>query len=274
MIGKATEDGFELAVIGDGIVGIACALELQRRGVATTMIAPSDHPRGASIGNAGHIATEQVEPLASAATIRSLPARLSFRGGPVALPLRDIAEWLPFSLRFVSAARRDRLARGTMILTQMLSTALPAWRRLAAEAGAGQLLREDGHYIVWESKATASSGRAHWERANCGEARWRAATKAEVADLQRLVNVPIEGAIRFSGSGQVTDLDTLHKALRLRFVELGGTIRHAVATRLNPNDKTTVITLADGSALRASKVVVAAGVDSRKLLEPLGMTVP
>ena len=58
-----------------------------------------DPARAASWGNAGHIATEQVEPLASAKTIRGAWGRSFRRGGALALPLGGIGEWLPFSLR-------------------------------------------------------------------------------------------------------------------------------------------------------------------------------
>ena len=97
-------------VVGDGIIGLACALLLQQGGVAVTLIGPAAHPNGASIGNAGHIAIEQVEPLASRAIVRSLPRRLFLNGGPVSLPVRDVAAWLPFGLRLLGASSPDRFA--------------------------------------------------------------------------------------------------------------------------------------------------------------------
>ena len=52
-------------VVGGGIVGLSCALNLQLRGIRTTVIDPATTPRSASWGNAGHLAAEQVEPLAN-----------------------------------------------------------------------------------------------------------------------------------------------------------------------------------------------------------------
>jgi D-amino-acid dehydrogenase len=51
-------------VIGAGVVGHACALALQARGRRVTLTDPDRAGLAASWGNAGHIATEQVEPLA------------------------------------------------------------------------------------------------------------------------------------------------------------------------------------------------------------------
>lgn len=261
-------------VIGDGIVGLACAVELQRRGVATTLVGPSAHPTGASIGNAGHIAIEQVEPLASRAMVKSLPSRLFLRGGPVSLPLRDIGAWLPFALRLLRAASPDRFARGTDVLGTMLSTAFPAWRRLADTAGAADLLRQDGHYVLWESDATAVAGRERWSLAKIGETRFRNAGPAELAQLQSLMRVPIAGAIRFEGSGQVVDLDALVRALRACFQSLGGVFRQGRAASLIPGGAGMVVNLEDGGSLDAPTILVAAGVSSASLLAPLKLHAP
>ena len=63
----------DAVVIGGGLVGLSCALNLQLNGVHTTLVDPVTTRRSASWGNAGHLATEQVEPLASRKTLRSFP---------------------------------------------------------------------------------------------------------------------------------------------------------------------------------------------------------
>ena len=68
-------------VIGSGVIGGTAALALQRAGFAVTLVDPMRVPSGASWGNAGHIAIEQAEPLASRAALRSVPGRLFARGG-------------------------------------------------------------------------------------------------------------------------------------------------------------------------------------------------
>src|SRR5687767_7010657 len=95
-----------VAVIGGGVIGTVAALRLRERGFAVTLIDPDPDWRGASRGNAGHIAADEVHPLASAATVRGLPRKLFLRGGPVGLPPRDIGAWLPFGLRLLAATRR------------------------------------------------------------------------------------------------------------------------------------------------------------------------
>ncbi|WP_447761159.1 NAD(P)/FAD-dependent oxidoreductase [Sphingopyxis panaciterrae] len=260
-------------VIGNGVIGLACAIALQRRGIATTLVAPDISWRGASWGNAGHIAVEQVEPLASLATLRSFPRRLFWRGGPVGLPPRAAAAWLPFALKLVRASTPARFARGKAALGAMLGEAMPAWRRLLSDANAAALLREDGHVVVWESAATATAGLAHWRKADIGTARFDAVTPDELTDLRRLTRAPLAGAIRFRGSGQIADPAALGEALHARFRALGGQERHARAIGITGKAGATV-TLDDGAILTADLALVAAGAASAALLAPLGLKVP
>src|SRR3546814_4101400 len=62
--GKPATEPSTALVIGGGIVGLSCALALARRGMGVTLVAPRIMRGTASWGNAGHIAVEQVMPLA------------------------------------------------------------------------------------------------------------------------------------------------------------------------------------------------------------------
>ncbi|PZQ58784.1 MAG: FAD-dependent oxidoreductase [Sphingomonas taxi] len=261
-------------IIGNGVVGLCVAIALQRRGVAVTIVAPDAPWRGASWGNAGHVAVEQVEPLASLATVRSVPRRLFARGGAVALPPRAVTAWLPFALRLLRAGTPGRFARGKAALSAALATAMPAWRRLLADAGTPSLLREDGHFIVWEDAARAAHGRAQWLAADTGTATVRDATPDELARLAAVTRVPLAGAIRFSGSGQITDPAALGQALYARFDASGGVFVHGRAARVTADDRGARVVLEGGRALDAAVAVVAAGAESAALVTPAGLRAP
>jgi len=260
-------------VVGAGVVGTACALNLQLRGVQTRLVDPVSVRRAASWGNAGHIAVEQVEPLASLATLCSVPRRLFWRGGALSLPLRDIGAWAPFALRMTAASGPARHARGRAALSPLLATAVEAWRRLLAEAGADDLLREQGHFVVWESAASATAGRAAWRRADIGTAKLRDVTAEEMQTLQKLVKRPLAGGTRFFGSAQIADLGEMAEALTRRFEQVGGRQVRARADAVQI-DGGASLRLQGGEVLEADALVVAAGVGSARLLEPLGYRVP
>lgn len=261
-------------VVGGGLVGLACALNLQLKGIHTIVIDPGMTQRAASWGNAGHLATEQVEPLASVATLRSFPKRLFWRGGALSLPPRDVTAWLPFALRLIRASRPDRFRIGKAALSTALRAALPAWRRMSEAANASHLVVEEGHFIVWETLAGARAGRAAWACTDTGTASFRDATDQELAILSERMARPPAGAIRFAGTGQVLDLGEFTDALASRFAAMGGVRRRDRAQRLDVANGGASLTLESGETLQSDAIVIAAGVASGALLEPLGYQVP
>ena len=260
-------------VAGGGIIGLACALQLQARGIATVMVNDGGS-RPASWGNAGHIAVEQVEPLASFKTLASLPRRLFALGGAVALPPRDFAAWLPFTWRLACASFPDRFARGKAAMSGLLSRAMPAWRRLANRGAAGDCLVEDGPYVVWESEKSARRGRAHWRQTEIGTAGIRDLTWAEAAQIASLVaRTPVDG-LRFSGTARVRDPGELLSRLTGAFESARGERIDARIEGLALDGSHASVMLANGQRLEADLVVMAAGAGSARLLRPLGITVP
>lgn len=260
-------------VVGGGLVGLASALHLQRAGISVTVLEPQEKPRGASWGNAGHIATEQVQPLASPAMIRGAVGRLYPRGA-LGLPVSQIGTWGPFALKLLRASSPGRFAAGTRALSGLLAEAMPAWQRLCAMTGTRQLLRHDGHFVAWESAATAARGRAHWLATDIGTASVRDASPDELASIRSLASrATIAGAVRFAGSGQMTDLGALADGLRQALLNAGGTIRHAKVDGLHI-DGGQAFARIGSERLTADHVVLSAGAASADLLRPMGTRIP
>ncbi len=261
------------AIIGSGIVGGASALALQRAGFSVTLIDPMREPSGASWGNAGHIATEQVEPLASRAVLRSVPERLFINGGALDFRGRDIDRWLPFSLRWLAATSPARFAKGKAALSSLLANAAAAWRRLAADLGDAGLYREIGHFVVWESERSFARGLALWQRADIGTARFQVATPSEMDRIAKVMAVKPAGAIRFENTGQISDHTRLAEALARTFESRGGNRRYHRADLARSADATRIL-LDDGTSIEADVIVVAAGARSGQVLAPEGTFAP
>lgn len=261
-------------VVGGGIVGLACAIDLQRRGIATLVCDPALPVRSASFGNAGHIAVEQVEPLAAPGALASLPRRLFSRGGAAAFPLRDIGAWLPFGCRLLSASSPARFAAGTRALRSLLAEALPAWQRLTQLTGTSSMLVADGHYIVWETAAGAHAGRESWSRADTGTARFQDLDRADLERLAALTGRAPAGGLRFSGTARVRDPGLLHDALAHAFEVMGGQWRRESVAKIPRDRGCAQVLLASGEKLTPDLVVVATGVATGALLRPLGHCAP
>jgi glycine/D-amino acid oxidase-like deaminating enzyme len=256
-----------IGIIGGGIIGLSSAIALLDNGYAVTVFDADPERRAASWGNAGHIAIEQVEPLASPAALRSVPRRLFSMGGALALPPSMAMRWLPFATRLVAASTPERFVAGTRALTPLVAAAMPAWQDLVRTIGHQDLLRRDGHIVVWESASTAAAGRAKWALTEIGTTR---IDDADDALLQRLGGITrsVGGAIRFAGSGQIADLGRLAVAMEAALIARGGRIVRSEAKLARRDHHISIV------GHDADLVLVTAGIRSRALLEPLGYRVP
>lgn len=262
-----------IVVVGGGVVGLACALDLRRAGARVLLIDEGAGP-SASWGNAGHVAIEQVEPIASMKALKSAPARWFPRGGALDFRFADILSWSGWAGRYVQACAPDAFDHGKAALGALLDDAVPAWRRLVAAVGRPELLRERGHIVVWESPASAEKGRAAWSAANIGLARKRDLQGVELLEVASRLAVAPAGGLRFENSGQISDPGLALRTLRDTFAALGGTTRAAKVTALRLEGGRAVVALDDGEVLRPDQVVLAAGVGSGGLMRGLGHVAP
>lgn len=257
-----------IAIIGGGVVGLSTGMALLDAGQTVVLLDDDLAGQAASWGNAGHIAVEQVEPLASLSQLRSVPRRLFQRGGALDLPLLAIGAWLPFGLRLMAAARPSRFEAGRDALRGLLHHAMPAWEAMIERIGEPTLLRKDGHYVLWQDARAASVGRAAWATADIGTAHIHNVSETNRATLSALTTQPVTDAIRFTGSGQIADLVALRHALRAAFLAAGGEIvdRSASLRRVGRR--------VDVPDVEADRVILCAGVRSRPLMEAIGYKVP
>ena len=259
-------------VVGAGVIGHACALALQRRGWRVTLADPDRSGLAASWGNAGHIATEQVEPLASPAMLRSAPRRLHAFGGP--LDVRNPVVLAPWLLRYVRACTPRRFERGRHALRGLLGEALPAWRRLAQALGEPGLLREDGHWVCWESAASAARGHAAWAAADTGTAGFGDLPSPGLERLRGLLrSTPVAG-IAFEGTARITDPAALSQALADAFARAGGERRYQRVVALSAEGASIRAHAESGPLPVAERIVVCAGVRSRALMSSLDLRAP
>ncbi len=260
-------------VVGAGIIGSAAALRLQQGGWRCTMVDPLDVvPAGASSGNAGHLAIEQSAPLASWPAIRSAPRRLFAFGG--ALDIRDPTHVLPWLKEFAKAASPARFEAGQVALRGLLDEALPAWQRMLVDIGRQDLIRIDGHIVLWESAAAARRGRTNWNNAELGNACVRELLRDELAPFEASIEKRLHGGLHFAGTGQVADPAITLEALRMAFVAAGGVVVRGTGESLPIRDGRAAVRLEDGRQMEAGIVLVTGGVRSGELLSTAGLRVP
>lgn len=270
----ARSDPDTLLIVGGGIIGLSCAFRLLLAGESVLVLDADAGTPPPSWGNAGHLATECIEPLASWKTLGEVPLRMYALGGAIAFRPADVPAWLPFAARLVAACASARFQRGTVALTGLMVEAMPAWKRLAAALGDPDLVRDHGHWVVFESERRFERAAGTVGPIGAGHAHCVPLDTALLDQLRSRLRRPLAGGYAYEGTGQVRRPGDVLAALRARILELGGGIRNGRATRLSPAPDGHRLLLEDGSALEARRVLIAAGASSAALMRDAGHRTP
>lgn len=216
-----------------------------------------------SWGNAGHIATEQVEVLARLATATRVLSD-HFPRGPVALDWRSLPAWLPWSVRFLRACLPGTVHRGDDALRGLMLNALPAWKRLITTLDRPDLLDLRGIVKLWEGD-DAEQKAASALQADHGPARAIRMEAPQVAAFNQFLSSPVRAGVHFAETAHITSPRDVLDTLLARFTAAGGIVLSARALKIDHAAETVRVSTTQGD-LTADRVVVACGVRSGSLL--------
>ncbi|MEA3177755.1 MAG: hypothetical protein QOI59_1278 [Gammaproteobacteria bacterium] len=280
---RAAITGAEVAVVGAGIVGCAVAWALTKAGRHVLLIDRADPATaGASFGNVGHIATEQLQPLPSAQLLLSFWRELVAFGGVLDIPLRRVAVMAPWMARFAVAGFRQQA--NTKHLAPLVRNAANVLESQLCEVGGRDLLRRNGHYALWLGHKAAEHAVAERARAaNLGIATSDAppeliraaasqASTSPQARAARATNLPAAG-VWFPDSAHVLDPALVARAFASASAQSGASILRAEVRYMRPQgDRIAIVT--DTGTLTPRTAVVCAGAWSAPLLAPFGINAP
>ncbi len=107
-------------VLGAGIVGVCCALWLQRDGHRVTLVDRLEPGAGTSLGNAGLIQIDSCVPIATPGVLAEVPKMLLDPEGPLVIRWRYLLQIAPWLTRFVLASRPGRVEALSLALMALL----------------------------------------------------------------------------------------------------------------------------------------------------------
>ncbi|QBQ10214.1 MULTISPECIES: FAD-dependent oxidoreductase [unclassified Pseudomonas] len=264
----------DVAVVGAGIIGVACALQLARQGRRVVIIDQQEPGHGASFGNAGHLATEQVFPIADASILTRLPAMLMDPMGPLRLDWKYLPRALPWFTRLLLNLRPAPFQRTVAGIRALNEGSLGAWHRLLGSIERPHLMREDGSLLVFEraeSRQAIDALQARMSQQEVPVDHWHASV---VQDAAPQLSKGIQGGLFFPRTGHfldpygvVCELMEAAKASGVQFLK-----RQVVGGKL---DEHGVSLRTDQGIVAACQVLIACGAHSASLTGALtGKKVP
>jgi glycine/D-amino acid oxidase-like deaminating enzyme len=265
----------EVIVVGGGVIGAACAFRLAQAGREVLLLNADGPETAASYGNAGHIATEQLFPLACKEVLGKSWRYLLDADSPLRVRASYLVPLMPWLARFVWAARENAHLRGVAALVALQQSALADMTDLLGDADLGHLLHHNGHLEVFETDAGAQGAQAQAGRLMAYGVQSQPLSAEALRTQVPMLNFGVQGAVQYLGSAHVDDPWAVCQGLLDAMLRNGGTMRKGRAERIvdDAGDSASVV-LADGRQLHAHQVLVCAGAWSKPLAASLGYHVP
>jgi D-amino-acid dehydrogenase len=261
-----------IAIVGAGVVGAAAAFALAREGRRVLLLDRAEPgTAGASFGNAGHIAAELVQPLASPGLLFGFYKELFRFGGALDLPPRQVLRMLPWIARFAAAAFRR--AENTRHLAPLVRPSAEVWERWAGAVSRPDLLRRHGHYEVALGDKCRTQIRTYAEEMRRLEVKTQPMSDEQLLPLREAAGARLAAGLWFEDSAYVIDPLEAVRAFVAAAAQHGAAFRLFNVNALRPRGDQIEI-IGENETLTADSAVVCAGVRSAPLLAPFGVRAP
>jgi len=264
----------DIIVIGAGIIGVTCALQLARQGKRVTVIDRRPPGHGASFGNAGHLASEQVFPIADLSILKRLPKMLLDPMGPLRLDWKYLPRALPWFARLLLNLRTAPFTRTVAGIRALNESSLKAWQRLLTSVERTHLLKQDGSLLVFERNESRPAIQTLQQRMRDQGVAVDLWTAQAVREAAPQLNEQIQGGLFFPQTGHFLDPYTLvcelveaAKGAGVVFVD-----QQVLSAKVTPDG----VSLKTGAGeWNARQVLIACGAHSASLTTALtGKSVP
>ncbi len=254
-----------IAVIGAGIVGCSCALWLQKKGFAVTLIDPDDPGAGTSSGNACTIAEYGCIPVNSPDLFRRLPSLLFSKDSPLSMDLGYVLSHPAWMIEFLLNCREKKVARIIQVLGQLLSKVYDGLDPLLDMADARDLLSQNGFMHVYvdqqEFDAAKRSNQARREQG----ASFVELDQGDIRDLEPNLKIPFERGLLFDSISHVLNPLMLCQRYAACFQRNQGQLIRQRALEVIQAAGAVQIRLDNGESVDAERVVIAAGAFSKSI---------
>ncbi|MEZ5658266.1 MAG: FAD-dependent oxidoreductase [Burkholderiaceae bacterium] len=267
-------DEAQVVVLGAGLVGICTALALCEHGHPVTLIDRDEPGQGASMGNAGVIASMSCVPQSVPGLLRKVPGWLLDPEGPVALRLAYAPRMLPWLGRFLAAGSERRLPPIADAMLALNRPNLELYKALVADTPAAGLVRDAYYVFVSRDEADLNTQALMWRlRAERGVP-FERIDGAALRELEPDISPDYQGAVIIGAHGRVTDPGRLGQVLAQKASMQGVRVLRGQVSALRAEGDAGWRLDMDTGPMRARSVVLTAGVWSARLLESLRVRTP
>ncbi len=269
-----TETTKSAIVIGGGIVGVSCALYLQREGYHCTLIDKDKPGLACSAGNAGNLGEASFVPTALPGFIWRIPMMMLDGSSPLQLHYAQFPFQLPWFLRFMATSRLEKVTEIASSLRTLMIPIMDAYEPLLEISGTKHLVQKRGRLQVHGSAKKFKGAGFAMNMRREGGIEVQELSGDEARELEPALGPAIHSAYYMPNAYISTQPSKMVQAFAKALTANGGAVLREEVRRLEPAGDGRGCVITDKGRHSANAVIMAAGAWSTKLVKPLGVRVP
>ncbi len=216
-----------VTVLGAGMVGICCALELQRQGFAVRLLDRRGPGEETSSGNAGLLSLSNITPIADPA-LWSRMWRLALNlEDDLLLHYSQLPALLPWLMKFLARCRRETYLRDGAAMHELVSVSIEMHRQWIEQAGATALVNPVGALKLFRQRETFLHDRLERELLQLCGVRFSVLEAEQIYELEPDLRRIFAQAVLIEDTISIRDPQQLCKHYARMFSAAGGEIVRA-----------------------------------------------
>ena len=260
-------------VLGAGMVGVATAVHLQKRGWSVALVDRKEPGRETSYGNAGIIQSEALQPYPMPHGWRELFDIATGRTNDVRYHLASLPDHVGPLLRYWWNSFPSAHERASLAYAEIIACAVREHEQLILDSGAGNLIRRNGFRVLHRDQAALDAEAASAEALRQAYGvKYAVLTSRALKQAEPALAETGVGGLHWQEPWTVSDPGALVTAYADLFTRAGGSILRGDAQTLSESHGIWTVATEAGP-IEAEVTVVALGPWSPHLLQRFGYNV-
>ena len=218
-----------IAVVGAGIVGVSCALHLQRLGASVSLIDRSEPGSvdAASYGNCGILARCAVVPVATPGIWLKAPSMLFRADGPLFVRWSYMPRLLPWLIPYLRSSSRKKVEYTARHLAPLLFDSVDEHRSLAQGSDAERWLRACEYMYLYANREAFEADAFGWDLRRQHGYEWYTLQGRAVQEFDPALSPEYQFAVVLKDHGMISNPGNYVSDLAKNFSAAGGEILRA-----------------------------------------------
>ena len=263
-----------IIVIGAGIVGVSTAIWLQRSGFKVTIIDQKGPATGASHGNAGILAASSIIPVPNPSLIKKLPFFLLSKKSPVFFKMSYLPKMFPFLMSYLSKSNLREVNKYAERMTPLIFDTVCQHGSLAKGTGAEKFISNQDYCFGYETEQKFINDKKVWELRKKHGLPFEVVTGNDFSKFDPFYKNLFDVIVKCKNHGKINDPGLYVKTLCDHFLSKGGELIISIVKDISSKNSNEVKVKIESDSLVASKIVVATGAWSKKILKKFKIKMP